>query len=83
VKSVGVSADTSGMRHIIAEVSDIPAAPPALDRRRTPDRRAEWRGGRRDSDWINRPPDALAKLQARQSRASMFKRALFSVTHLW
>jgi hypothetical protein len=29
-----------------------------VERRRTPDRRTTWRGGRRDSDWINRPPDA-------------------------
>ena len=34
-------------------------APPfVLDRRRTPDRRSTWRGGRRDSDWLNRPPHA-------------------------
>jgi two-component system cell cycle response regulator DivK len=30
-----------------------PPAPP--DRRRLGDRRAEWRGGRRDSDWTGRP----------------------------
>ena len=29
--------------------------PAALDRRRIPDRRAQWRGGRRDSDWTGRP----------------------------
>lgn len=28
------------------------------DRRRVPDRRAAWRGGRRDSDWEHRPQDA-------------------------
>lgn len=29
-----------------------------VDRRRIPDRRATWRGGRRDSDWEHRPADA-------------------------
>lgn len=29
--------------------------PAPLDRRRLVDRRAEWRGGRRDSDWDGRP----------------------------
>jgi hypothetical protein len=71
------------MRHIIADVSDVPPAPVVLDRRRTPDRRAVWRGGRRDSDWINRPPDALTKLESRQSKAAAFTRAVFSVMHLW
>ena len=31
-----------------------PRVTPA-DRRRTADRRAGWRGGRRDADWNNRP----------------------------
>jgi hypothetical protein len=71
------------MKHIISDIADVPPVPPVLDRRRNPDRRAEWRGGRRDSDWVNRPPDALAKLEARQSKANAFKRAVFSVMHLW
>jgi len=35
--------------------------PPVVtfDRRRAPDRRVGWRGGRRDSDWLNRPPGML------------------------
>jgi hypothetical protein len=36
-----------------------------VDRRRTPDRRAFWRGGRRDTDWLNRPLSALAPLPAK------------------
>jgi len=71
------------MRHLIADVSDVPPVPPLMDRRRVPDRRAVWRGGRRDSDWINRPPDAWSRLEAAQSKASAFKRAVFSVMHLW
>ena len=32
----------------------------AADRRKTPDRRDEWRGGRRDTDWtLNRPAGVL------------------------
>ena len=42
---------------------DIPAGltgdvAPLPDRRQIADRRAEWRGGRRDSDWIGRPRTA-------------------------
>jgi hypothetical protein len=33
------------------------------ERRVTPDRRTVWRGGRRDSDWINRPPNTLARVE--------------------
>ena len=33
------------------------------ERRRQPDRRDRWRGGRRDSDWANRPPDALTRIE--------------------
>jgi len=36
----------------------VEVSPLVADRRRTPDRRDEWRGGRRDSDWTNRPPHA-------------------------
>jgi hypothetical protein len=47
----------------VAELHDVPTVV-LLDRRRTPDRRATWRGGRRDTDWINRPPDSLARMNA-------------------
>jgi hypothetical protein len=70
------------MRHIIVEVSDVPAAPPLVDRRRTPDRRAVWRGGRRDSDWVNRPLSGLANLETRQRKVNALK-AVLSVLHLW
>jgi hypothetical protein len=32
------------------------------DRRRIPDRRSKWRGGRRDSDWTNRRPVSFSTL---------------------
>ena len=38
------------------------------DRRKTPDRRGAWRGGRRDSDWISRPPGALRRFDSLQRR---------------
>jgi hypothetical protein len=38
------------------------------DRRKTPDRRGSWRGGRRDSDWIIRPPGALRRFDSLQRR---------------
>jgi hypothetical protein len=72
------------MRHIIAEVSDVPDATPAVDRRRTPDRRTVWRGGRRDSDWINRPPGALVRLESSR-KVGILRRAvvaIFTVLHI-
>jgi hypothetical protein len=71
-----------GMKHIVSNVNDIPAFPPAMDRRRTPDRRAVWRGGRRDSDWVNRPLGGLDRLEV-GGRPAAWKRAIFSVLHLW
>lgn len=44
------------------------AAPVILvERRRLPDRRASWRGGRRDADWFNRPIGAWRQVEHRQS----------------
>ena len=72
------------MRHIITNVSDVPVVPPIVDRRRGgPDRRTEWRGGRRDSDWVNRPPDSLAKLEAAQRHPSALRRVMSSLLHMW
>jgi hypothetical protein len=49
---------------------DITVVPPVVlyDRRKSPDRRASWRGGRRDSDWIDRPPGALRRFEQLQRR---------------
>jgi hypothetical protein len=72
------------MRHIISERvdgSDVPVAPPVVERRKTPDRRVVWRGGRRDSDWINRPLDGLTRLEAEHKSA--WRRKIFSVLHIW
>ena len=60
-------ADTSTMRHNrpVVAVSDEPPPIVMMERRRTPDRRTRWRGGRRDRDWLNRPPHALSHLTLR------------------
>jgi hypothetical protein len=45
--------------------SELVGEPPAvitMERRRTPERRIGWRGGRRDSDWRNRPHGVLARV---------------------
>jgi hypothetical protein len=57
--------DRSDMRDA-QESSDVP---PALlfDRRRISDRRAAWRGGRRDSDWTDRPVGAWRGFERRVS----------------
>jgi hypothetical protein len=70
------------MRHLIVDVSDVPAPPPMVDRRHRPDRRAVWRGGRRDSDWINRPPSAWDQFESRQHKPGLLRRAV-AVLHLW
>jgi hypothetical protein len=46
----------------------LKASSVAIDRRRSEDRRSNWRGGRRDSDWVNRPMGALENLE-RETRA--------------
>lgn len=39
----------------------------AIDRRHMPNRRAFWRGGRRDTDWFNRSIGAWRHLEQRLS----------------
>jgi hypothetical protein len=69
------------MKHIIVDQTDVPPPPPAYDRRRTPDRRTIWRGGRRDSDWIDRPLGGLDRLE-REAKRSAWRRVL-STLHIW
>ena len=76
-------ADMPLMRHIVTDLTDVPLAPPLVERRRTPDRRKEWRGGRRDSDWVNRPLDSLARLEARRRSAGPVRRLVSTLLHLW
>jgi hypothetical protein len=70
------------MKHIVRELGDVPLLPPVLERRQVPDRRKVWRGGRRDSDWKNRPLGALDRLDAAKIKVRMLRRAL-SALHLW
>ena len=69
------------MRHIIHDSSDVPP-PPVYDRRRTPERRRIWRGGRRDSDWVKRPVDSFERLERRQAAQTGWRRVLTTL-HLW
>lgn len=70
------------MRHIVLQTDDVPLPPPLFDRRKNPDRRAVWRGGRRDSDWVNRPLGALDRIERDANRRASWRRAL-STLHLW
>ncbi len=45
------------------ELSDDLPHVVALERRRQPDRRGMWRGGRRATDWTNRPLGAWGQLE--------------------
>ena len=69
------------MKHIVSDATDVPPPGPAYDRRRTPDRRKVWRGGRRDSDWVNRPLGGLDRLE-RDAKLSAWRRVL-STLHIW
>jgi len=48
---------------------DLQDLPPVItvERRRLPDRRTFWRGGRRNTDWTNRPLGAWALLERQRS----------------
>lgn len=70
------------MKHIVTDVGDVPPPLPELDRRRVPDRRRVWRGGRRDSDWQNRPLGALERLDEAKAKVRLLRKAL-SALHLW
>ena len=51
------------------------------DRRKAPSRRTSWRGGRRDSDWLSRPPGALKRFEKLQPRTARLRR--FVMSFLW
>jgi len=70
------------MPEIIA-VTDLPPVV-LFERRHTPDRRTIWRGGRRNTDWINRPIGAWKDLELRFSpwRQWLAKLPLVNRTHV-
>lgn len=70
------------MKHISCQTDDVPVMPIVMDRRRTPDRRVEWRGGRRDDDWLHRPEGIWPEAVARHERSQRWGR-VFSALHLW
>jgi hypothetical protein len=54
----------------------------AVDRRRTPDRRDTWRGGRRDTDWtLNRPAGVLDRGDAPSVWLSALRRLVPGRSH--
>jgi hypothetical protein len=53
---------------LAAELIGEPPACVSMERRRTPERRIGWRGGRRDIDWKNRPDGVLARVAANHSK---------------
>jgi hypothetical protein len=50
--------------HTVAEACDAPVVV-IVEQRHTPDRRGFWRGGRRNTDWFNRPIGAWRHLEQR------------------
>jgi hypothetical protein len=71
------------VKHTILQADDLPIAPLLMDRRCNPDRRARWRGGRRDSDWTNRPPGAWARLGAENRPVMRLRQVLSSLNLIW
>jgi hypothetical protein len=54
----------------------------AVDRRRAPDRRGQWRGGRRDTDWtLNRPAGMLAQRMERSDWFAALRRLMPGRAH--
>jgi hypothetical protein len=54
----------------------------AVDRRRAPDRREQWRGGRRDTDWtLNRPAGVLDQRAARTDWIATLRRLVPGRAH--
>lgn len=70
------------MKHIVSDMGEVPPPAPEMDRRRVPDRRKAWRGGRRDSDWQNRPLGALDRLDDAKAKVKLLRRALAAL-HIW
>jgi hypothetical protein len=74
------AAETQGVKHIRLETDDVPVLPILMDRRCQPDRRTTWRGGRRDSDWHERPLGAWDRVGAAPGPRW---RKVFASLHLW
>jgi hypothetical protein len=74
------AADIPVVKHIRLESDDIPVLPILMDRRCQPDRRTTWRGGRRDTDWHQRPLGAWDRFGGTPS--PRWQKVLASL-HLW
>ena len=80
--SRGYTTETWDVKHIILQTDDVPVLPVVMDRRRQPDRRAAWRGGRRDSDWRRRPPGVWPRVAVDRTPPLVWRRLLASL-QLW
>jgi hypothetical protein len=78
----GHAAEIRVVKHIILQTDDVPVLPVVMDRRRQPDRRAAWRGGRRDSDWRRRPPGVWPRVAVDRTPPPGWRR-LFASLQLW
>jgi len=65
IKLSPMSSDTVDM-HEDVDLRDLPPIV-IVERRRLRDRRTTWRGGRRNTDWTNRPLGAWAQLEKQLS----------------
>jgi hypothetical protein len=79
--------DMHGMAHTLSNLSvekavwgssDVPPFVPH-DRRVTTDRRVEWRGGRRDKDWLRRPSGKLATFEKAQRGPAIWRRVFLGL----
>jgi hypothetical protein len=69
---MGIEPIGKGMQTSKEFIDEVPWF--AIERRTASERRAMWRGGRRDTDWINRPPGALDQLNARPNWLATLRR---------
>jgi hypothetical protein len=53
-----------------------------IERRTVPDRRTEWRGGRRDEDWTNRPAGRYSSCIPAPPKARRLQ-SLLAALNMW
>jgi len=85
--ALDVCTDMHGMAHTLLNpsvektvwgTSDLPPFVPH-DRRMTSDRRVEWRGGRRDKDWLCRPLGKLATFEKSHRDPAIWRRVFLGL----
>ena len=71
------------MKHTTSVIDDLPLLPVHVERRLNPDRRTIWRGGRRDSDWTERPLGAWDRLGRDGRPVTRFRQVLSTLHLVW